>query len=512
MKDSKTATVTKIPLIGEVGSEAVSLIGVIRRLSTSRSLQEVMEVVTHAARQLLAADGITFVLRDGDRCYYAEEDAISQLWKGRRFPMNACISGWCMTHKKAVGIEDIYSDSRIPHDVYRPTFVRSLAMVPVLQEEPPAAIGAYWSTPRKITQADLELLQSIANAAGLAVAYVNAAKRSHVSELPNADARPAAKSVSDGALASVRRWARWVPENSVQAFVFAAGCIVLAAGARYALSILPGGDLESVPFATFFPGILVATLIGGASAGCFALILGLVAAWLLFLTPFFAWPAAEPHVVSKSIVYMVAGGLIVWATHSYRRVVTSLQQKERERQLLTAELGHRARNTLAIVQAVVSRSLRDDPTRATTINRRVAAAIDTGDLATVDVPTELSDLIEGELLPFGEDRFRLSGAVHSLKPELAQAVALVIHEFTTNAAKYGALSDPSHGCVRVSWLATQDQLSLVWQETDGPAITSQPRHGFGTHMISQVLSGVGGTIRSDWREEGVLHEVRIPER
>ena len=123
---------------------------VIRRLTICSSVQEIMETVTPAARTLLAADGITFVLRDGGECFYAEEDAVSPLWKGRRFPIDACISGWCMVHRRAAVIPDVYRDPRIPHDAYRPTFVRSLAMVPVRQDDPVAAMGAYWRTPRPI--------------------------------------------------------------------------------------------------------------------------------------------------------------------------------------------------------------------------------------------------------------------------------------------------------------------------------------------------------------------------
>jgi len=148
---------------------------IVRRLSVARSLPELMEIVTHAARALVGADGITFILRDGDRCYYAEEDAISALWKGRRFPMSACISGWCMREGRAAAIPDIYRDQRIPHDAYRPTFVRSLAMVPVRQDDPIAALGAYWVKTRQIKAQELELLQCVADAAALVISNADLA-------------------------------------------------------------------------------------------------------------------------------------------------------------------------------------------------------------------------------------------------------------------------------------------------------------------------------------------------
>src|SRR5258705_3687257 len=99
-------------------------------MSLAGDVATVQNIVRLAARQLTGADGATFVLRDGDRCFYADEDAIAPLWKGQRFPMSACISGWSMLNRRAAVIEDIYADARIPHDAYRPTFVHSLVIVP----------------------------------------------------------------------------------------------------------------------------------------------------------------------------------------------------------------------------------------------------------------------------------------------------------------------------------------------------------------------------------------------
>jgi two-component sensor histidine kinase len=138
-------------------------------LSSARSFKEIMEAVVQPARALLGAGGATFVLREGDYCYYAEENAISPLWKGQRFPLDSCISGWCIRQGKEAAISDIYSDLRIPHEAYRATFVRSLAMVPVQRDQPIAALGAYWADPHTPTRHELDLLRIIANAAALAV-------------------------------------------------------------------------------------------------------------------------------------------------------------------------------------------------------------------------------------------------------------------------------------------------------------------------------------------------------
>jgi signal transduction histidine kinase len=148
------------------------VLALVHRLSTVRDVQEIMDIVRHGARSLLGADGVTFVLRDGDYCYYAEEDAISPLWKGMRFPLTSCISGWAMLNHQTAVIKDIYEDPRIPHDAYRLTFVHSLVMVPVRREDPAAAIGAYWKERRQPHPEEVKLLETIANAAAVAMTNV----------------------------------------------------------------------------------------------------------------------------------------------------------------------------------------------------------------------------------------------------------------------------------------------------------------------------------------------------
>lgn len=148
------------------------LVRVIQEVSAARTLESVMAIVRTAARELTGADGATFVLRDNGRCYYADEDAIGPLWKGLRFPMTSCISGWAMLHREPVVIEDIYADERIPHDAYRPTFVKSLAMMPIRMIDPIGAIGAYWATTNRPTDEQLRLLQALADSTSIAIANV----------------------------------------------------------------------------------------------------------------------------------------------------------------------------------------------------------------------------------------------------------------------------------------------------------------------------------------------------
>jgi GAF domain-containing protein len=148
------------------------LVETVQQLSLARTIEAVTAITRTAARKLTGADGATFVLKDNDLCYYADEDAIEPLWKGQRFPMSACISGWAMNNKQSVIIPDIYVDERIPIEAYRPTFVKSLAMVPIRTIDPIGAIGNYWAKHHVPTEIELELLQALADITSVSIENV----------------------------------------------------------------------------------------------------------------------------------------------------------------------------------------------------------------------------------------------------------------------------------------------------------------------------------------------------
>ncbi|MBN3883991.1 MAG: ATP-binding protein [Nostoc sp.] len=148
------------------------LLSVVKDLACVRTIEEIIEIVRLAARDLTNADGVTFVLRDGECCHYVDENAIGPLWKGMRFPLKSCISGWAMLNKQAAVIEDIYQDARIPLEAYKVTFVKSLVMVPIRVSDPLGAIGAYWSTPHRATPEEIGLLEILTDTTAVAIANV----------------------------------------------------------------------------------------------------------------------------------------------------------------------------------------------------------------------------------------------------------------------------------------------------------------------------------------------------
>jgi diguanylate cyclase (GGDEF)-like protein len=150
-----------------------TLLDAVGDLSQARELADIQEVVRGAARRLVDADGATFILRDGEHCFYADEDAISPLWKGQRFPLESCISGWSMLHGTSVAIEDIYDDGRVPHEAYRRTFVKSLVMTPIRAAEPLGAIGMYWADHHVATEREMVAARSLADSTAVALENVS---------------------------------------------------------------------------------------------------------------------------------------------------------------------------------------------------------------------------------------------------------------------------------------------------------------------------------------------------
>lgn len=165
------------------------LVDAVQSLSMTTEIETVQAIVLAAARRLVGADGATFVLRDGDQCHYVDEDAIGPLWRGRRFPMSACITGWVMYERRPAVVPDIAVDERIPYDVYRPTFVRSLVALPIRTEDPVGAIGVYWATERVPTDDEVAALQALATATAVSIERLRAEHEValHVAELEQAN-------------------------------------------------------------------------------------------------------------------------------------------------------------------------------------------------------------------------------------------------------------------------------------------------------------------------------------
>lgn len=155
----------------EQGVRGISgLAAAVTALAQCRTVEDVQRVVLHAARELTGCDGATFALRDGEQCFFVDEDAVSPLWKGQRFPLDACLSGWAMRNAEPAVVPDVHSDPRAAAlDLYRGTFVKSLVVVPMRTQRPIGAVGTYWAEPHEPAGVEVTLLQALADSTAVAL-------------------------------------------------------------------------------------------------------------------------------------------------------------------------------------------------------------------------------------------------------------------------------------------------------------------------------------------------------
>jgi two-component sensor histidine kinase len=197
------------------------------------------------------------------------------------------------------------------------------------------------------------------------------------------------------------------------------------------------------------------------------------------------------------------------------------EQEERQR-LILRELNHRVKNNLAVVQAIVSQTLRMSPRPAEAFERiqaRLMAVARTHDFLNLSDwgGVSLEALLRGELEPHGagSDRVTLVGVPVFLDSTVALALGLVLHELATNAAKYGALS-VEQGRIEVRWRIEpkEDDLPLLvldWIETGGPTVRQPRRLGFGSRLIEGSVTGrLNGSVDIEYARDGLRCRLAFP--
>jgi PAS domain S-box-containing protein len=189
--------------------------------------------------------------------------------------------------------------------------------------------------------------------------------------------------------------------------------------------------------------------------------------------------------------------------------ITDRKRSERNQALLVAELNHRVKNTLAVVQSLAYQSFSrsNDPRGAiSAYEGRLNALASAHNLLTREnwKSAEITQIVRQALLPFcADNRCQISGPTARVQSRVAVSLTLAFHELATNATKYGSLST-DEGQVHVSWDVVEDGLEIVWQETGGPLVQEPKTQGFGTRMLRRALaSDLGGRVDLRFDPEGL---------
>lgn len=210
------------------------------------------------------------------------------------------------------------------------------------------------------------------------------------------------------------------------------------------------------------------------------------------------------------LIFLITGGLIVWITGAYHRTLRKLRAEQKRRELLNRELGHRGRNTIAVVQAVVSQTLRVDPSAASAINGRLRALLNTNEILTTSTlqTGRLRQVIEAEVAPFGLERISLCGPPVALRQDLARTLALVIHELATNAAKYGSLSSAT-GRSAINWNFDNNAVAHPMDGARWTKRTPALEGRFRNHSDQSLQQSFGSMVDLDFRPTGLVCSVRF---
>jgi two-component sensor histidine kinase len=313
-----------------------------------------------------------------------------------------------------------------------------------------------------------------------------------------------------------------VRRRALLAYPLAAVIFALAALLRIFLSnFLP----PSMPFLTFFVAVIFAALFAGTGPGLVVVAASVAFAWRFHFS--------ESHQFGdfSSTVALVSFGamacLIVAVIHLLNRKVENLiNERERNEALLqdsvlgelqleqlNAELRHRLKNIFAVISGLVSQSARFSPdvqSFASALSGRLSAMGTAVDLVATRsfLGASLSELIADTmkpLVPPGSSRIIMDGPDGIVPGDVANALALTLHELGTNAIKYGAWSN-SMGVVHIAWKFDQldedeARLELVWDEQGGPAVAQPERRGLGSMLIDSGFPSA--TVDHTFTQDGV---------
>jgi PAS domain S-box-containing protein len=203
-----------------------------------------------------------------------------------------------------------------------------------------------------------------------------------------------------------------------------------------------------------------------------------------------------------------------WIYTVVLRDITERKRAEQRQRALVAELDHRVKNALATVSSVVSQTSVGSRTVANfvaSLDGRIRELLSSGRWHGIP----LTELISRELAPYATSKnTEINGHEVILKPEAGQAIALVLHELATNAAKYGALSTKK-GRVSIWWGRQMNghpaRLVLEWQEIGGPPVVAPDKSSFGTNTIRDLIPyEFGGTVDLTLARGGVRCRLELP--
>lgn len=295
--------------------------------------------------------------------------------------------------------------------------------------------------------------------------------------------------------------------------------------------LLPPG----FPYLTFFPAVILTTFLAGVWPGAVCAVACGVAAWYWFIPPFAMFEINGSVLVALTFYacVVIVDILLIQVMHKavddlqeerlrsedlvreQQRLLAEQKERERQQRVLQRELSHRMKNTLAMVQAVVSQSLRnatDVKLAGEMASARIDALARAQDTLTATnwSAADVETIVRTSVEPHQDsaDRFDIFGPPMVLEAQPSMGLALAIHELATNATKYGALST-ADGKVEIRWTAPgENGFAFTWIESKGPAVSEPTRRGFGSRLMERVVpTYFNGVANVDYRADGLHYRI-----
>ena len=242
--------------------------------------------------------------------------------------------------------------------------------------------------------------------------------------------------------------------------------------------------------------------------------------WTVQMSPLPAFVESVDRRVRREILF---GGLAISLMAGALAWLVMQRQRQREEaalrnDMVAREMSHRVKNLLAVIQSIASRTMsggRTLPEARAVFSDRLSA-LARAHSALVDGQwsgAPLRELLAGELAPFGA-RVTMSGPFVRLNSQMAQNMAMAVHELATNAVKYGSLSEAS-GKVSIVWKVKTEPagaiFSFSWKESGGPPVMEPEREGFGQTLLRRLIgSSIGADPVTDYAEEGFGYRFECP--
>lgn len=276
----------------------------------------------------------------------------------------------------------------------------------------------------------------------------------------------------------------------------ALGFIAFAAASRWALDQGANG----VPFATFFPFIILSAAFLELPFSILVAVGSMVAVRFLFLE----WDGPTVAKFFLTLSYLMTSSIIISVGFLLRKTIHDLDRSASDYQNYNQELQHRSKNLLHIINAMAARAKRAENPDAfyADFSSRVGALVRANEYLGLipHKPSDLRTLLEMAIEPFNESSITIGGPSCSVASTVGMRLMMMIHELATNATKHGALVN-GEGQVTLAWRCEGPIVRLVWRESGGSLVRPPQRTGLGTRLLKAHWPIQG--VNLEFRPQGV---------